>query len=103
MKLIDPPHGYMYGFPKPIPDDRLSDIPNFLIENGYPKKLIKYYGDDMPIRFLPDLPLPNVGRGGKREGSGRKAHKTPKKGVTVRVLPEKENELKQFVKELNKK
>jgi hypothetical protein len=44
MKMIDPPSGWMFGFPKPIPDD-IKDVNAWLVEQGYPKKLIEDLGD----------------------------------------------------------
>jgi hypothetical protein len=37
--IIDPPSGWMYGFPKPVPDDILCDNALFrawLVQQGYP-------------------------------------------------------------------
>ena len=55
MKIIDPPNGYRYGFPKPIPID-VADVKKWLIENGYPKSEIDKYGDWFYYRqhFIPD-------------------------------------------------
>lgn len=36
--IIDPPEGWKYGFPKEIPED--AGVRDFLIENGYPEKLL---------------------------------------------------------------
>lgn len=33
--FIDPPSGWMYGFPKILPDD-VEDLEEWLIDNGYP-------------------------------------------------------------------
>lgn len=44
IKMIDPPSGWKYGFPKVLPDD-IINITEWLIENGYPKKEIDSYGD----------------------------------------------------------
>jgi len=41
-KIIDPtPQGWMYGFPKEIPDD-VQDIIGWLMEQGYPETLAMY-------------------------------------------------------------
>ena len=45
MKMIDPPSGWKYGFPKPIPDDRISDQLVWLVEEGYPQKEIDNLGE----------------------------------------------------------
>ena len=43
-KLIDPPEGWKYGFPKKLPlsinPDNMVDLKEWLIENGYPSSLI---------------------------------------------------------------
>jgi hypothetical protein len=39
--IIDPPSGWMYGFPKAIPDDILCDTALFrawLVQQGYPEQ-----------------------------------------------------------------
>jgi hypothetical protein len=44
--LIDPPSGWMYGFPKKIPKERLDKDPLvFLVENGYPQEEINNLGE----------------------------------------------------------
>ena len=45
MKMIDPPSGWKYGFPKPIPDDRINDQLVWLVEEGYPQKEIDNLGE----------------------------------------------------------
>jgi len=40
MTIIDPPSGWKYGFPKPIPKDRIKDSLVWLVEQGYPQSLI---------------------------------------------------------------
>jgi hypothetical protein len=49
--MIDPPGGWRYGFPKPIPEDRKKDTIPWLIEQGYPKKLIDEYGEYFACRY----------------------------------------------------
>ena len=49
VKMIDPPSGWLYGFPKEIPE-HVDDTIKWLIENGYPEKLIKEYGDNFYVR-----------------------------------------------------
>jgi hypothetical protein len=34
---IEPNNGESYGFPIEIPEDRISDVKGFLLENGYPE------------------------------------------------------------------
>jgi hypothetical protein len=45
MTIIDPPSGWQYGFPKPIPEDRKKDSLVWLVEQGYPQKLIDELGE----------------------------------------------------------
>ena len=47
IKMIDPPSGHQYGFPKEIPEN-VKDVKKWLIENGYPEKEI----DDMGENFM---------------------------------------------------
>jgi len=44
MRMIDPPSGWKYGFPKPIPND-VKDIYKWLVDNGYPKNIIDELGE----------------------------------------------------------
>ena len=49
VKMIDPPNGWMFGFPKEIPE-HVDNTVQWLIENGYPEKLVKDYGDNFWVR-----------------------------------------------------
>ena len=49
-RYIDPPRGWAYGFPKILPDD-VEDVNRWLIEQGYPKKVMDGYGDYFYCRF----------------------------------------------------
>lgn len=49
--LIDPPSGWMYGFPKHMPDN-VQDHRKWLVENGYPQKLIDELGEYFYIRYI---------------------------------------------------
>lgn len=43
--IIDPPSGWMYGFPKPVPREALKSIEAlkaWLLEQGYPKKDVEF-------------------------------------------------------------
>lgn len=51
MTIIDPPGGWRYGFPKPIPEDRKNDTTVWLVEQGYPQKLIDEYGEFFMCRY----------------------------------------------------
>lgn len=48
--MIDPPKGWLYGFPKEIPDD-VENIIEWLPKNGYPEKLIKDLGNNFWTRM----------------------------------------------------
>lgn len=54
MTIIDPPVGWRYGFPKPIPEDRKKDTTVWLVEQGYPQKLIDEYGEFFICRYWED-------------------------------------------------
>ena len=43
--IIDPPSGWKYGFPKPIPEDRIEDVLVWLVEQGYPQSEIDDLGE----------------------------------------------------------
>jgi len=49
-RVVDPPFGWMYGFPKAIPND-VDDTKKWLVENGYPQKIIDDYGDNFYCRY----------------------------------------------------
>ena len=44
VKMIDPPSGWRYGFPKVLPEG-VTDTMAWLVENGYPQKEIDVCGD----------------------------------------------------------
>ena len=44
VKMIDPPSGWKYGFPKVLPDD-VTDNLKWLVENGYPQAEIDSFED----------------------------------------------------------
>jgi hypothetical protein len=48
-KMIDPPSGWRYGFPKEIPVD-VTDTRSWLVANGYPQSEIDSYGDYFYVR-----------------------------------------------------
>lgn len=50
VKMIDPPEGHKYGFPRQIPEDVLH-VTTWLVERGYPKRLIESYGDQFACRY----------------------------------------------------
>jgi hypothetical protein len=47
--MIDPPEGWLYGFPKEIPEDVDNTI-KWLVENGYPQSKIDVYGKNFFVR-----------------------------------------------------
>jgi hypothetical protein len=49
--IIDPPSGWQYGFPKPIPEDRRYDSLTWLVEQGYPQSLIDELGEHFYCRY----------------------------------------------------
>lgn len=49
VKYIDPPEGWKYGFPKPIPEN-VDDTRAWLVANGYPQKMIDELGDYFFVR-----------------------------------------------------
>ncbi len=51
MLIIDPPSGWLYGFPKPIPENRRKDSIAWLIEQGYPKGLIDSFGEHFYCKY----------------------------------------------------
>lgn len=51
VKMIDPPSGWRYGFPKEIPEF-VPDVNAWLIENGYPKKFIDDLGEYFHYRLF---------------------------------------------------
>lgn len=58
--LVDPPEGWKFGFPKPIPDgvDRdafLDNLNAWLVDNGYPQEEVDRYDGRVPCRIIGDL------------------------------------------------
>lgn len=49
--MIDPPSGWRYGFPKIIPPEHQSRTLEWLVEQGYPQKLIDQLGDNFSCRY----------------------------------------------------
>ena len=45
VKMIDPPSGWKYGFPKALPDSEPVNIIEWLAENGYPQEEIDRLGE----------------------------------------------------------
>jgi len=52
VKMCDPPSGWKYGFPKPVPNDLPDEeFHQWLVKNGYPKILLDSFGDRFWCRF----------------------------------------------------
>ena len=49
-RVIDPPSGWMYGFPQPIPDN-ITDVKAWLVENGYPQSEIDACGEHFYCQY----------------------------------------------------
>ena len=50
--LIDPPSGWMYGFPKLLPNPQPENVREWLVENGYPRKEMDSYGEHFYCRYI---------------------------------------------------
>ena len=53
--VVDPPSGWMYGFPKEIPEECKDHLREWLVAEGYPEKLIKEFGDYFYVRMWEKL------------------------------------------------
>lgn len=51
IKLIDPPSGWKYGFPKPMPIGEIN-VEEWLVANGYPQAEIDACGDSFYCRYV---------------------------------------------------
>jgi hypothetical protein len=49
--MIDPPSGWMYGFPKELPDPPPEDYQAWMIQEGYPAELIESLGQYFFVRM----------------------------------------------------
>jgi hypothetical protein len=47
--MIDPPSGWKYGFPKPLPDE-VENVKEWLLEQGYPQREIDLCGKHFHYR-----------------------------------------------------
>lgn len=48
---IDPPSGWKYGFPKVLPESAQGRTREWLIEQGYPQKIIDEHGENFSCRY----------------------------------------------------
>ena len=51
VKMIDPPEGDEYGFPKAFDAPEGTSINEWLLANGYPKNEIDAFPDGVPCRI----------------------------------------------------
>lgn len=49
--MIDPPSGWQYGFPKILPSDQRIRVNDWLVEQGYPQKIIDEFSGKLPCRY----------------------------------------------------
>ena len=51
--MVDPPSGWKYGFPKPLPDDYPEDasVTPWLLSEGYPQSEIDAWGNHFYCRY----------------------------------------------------
>ena len=49
--MIDPPSGWRYGFPKPLPEEVKDDVLPWLIGEGYPQSEIDHCGEHFYCRY----------------------------------------------------
>lgn len=49
--IIDPPNGWRYGFPKPLPEEVKDNVLSWLISEGYPQSEIDRYGEHFYCRY----------------------------------------------------
>lgn len=58
---VDPPSGWKFGFPKLY--DRSTDNPDvveWIVANGYPRKLMESYKDHFCYRMWEDVPREQI-------------------------------------------
>ena len=49
--MVDPPLGWTCGFPKELPEG-VTDVTQWLLDNGYPASIVKTMGDDFTYRIF---------------------------------------------------
>lgn len=49
--MIDPPSGWMYGFPIRYDEEVDGNIVDFLVAHGYPREVIDEFEDGVPVRM----------------------------------------------------
>tara|TARA_R100000951_G_scaffold114060_1_gene117471 strand:+ start:1128 stop:1967 length:840 start_codon:yes stop_codon:yes gene_type:complete len=50
LKMVDPPSGWKYGFPKLYPLGHVTDVIKWMVEQGYPQAEVDLYGDQFRYR-----------------------------------------------------
>lgn len=48
--FIDPPKGWLYGFPKIWDEEKDGHFEEWLVSQGYPAQMIKNYGEAFFVR-----------------------------------------------------
>lgn len=48
--MIDPPSGWMYGFPLAYDEEVDGDLMKWIVDHGYPQKAIDDFGDSFYVR-----------------------------------------------------
>lgn len=76
IKMIDPPSGWAFGFPKEFPEG-ITDVKGWLVKNGYPKEKIDLFGNaPFPYRIT------------YKEIKENKMKKNPKGKIQIKVIDE---------------
>lgn len=50
VRVIDPPNGHLYDFPKPLDAQEGERLEDWLLANGYPQEEIDAYPGGVPCR-----------------------------------------------------
>jgi hypothetical protein len=50
VRMIDPPNGWLFGFPKEIPEG-VGDMTAWLLANGYPQREIDLCGEHFYVKY----------------------------------------------------
>lgn len=60
--LIDPPSGWLYGFPKELDRDLVTgrELREWVVENGYPRSVMDSYCNCFPIRIIDKPNVPDL-------------------------------------------
>jgi hypothetical protein len=58
---VDPPLGYLYGFPKLLSLYEIGSedtMKKWLVQNGYPQEVIDKFGSEFTVRLVPAADSP---------------------------------------------